>query len=83
MVEVSYHFLLHISNSIEQSREGREFYFTQFSIHHFKTADNTSCWLLKILDKLHNVFSTWKKLETKGMQKFRGKQVGFFVCNLM
>jgi len=60
MVEVSYYFLLHISNSREQSREGREFYFTQFSIqliHHFQIADNTSC-LLKILHKLLNVFNT-------------------------
>ena len=65
MVEVSYYFLLHISNSTEQSREGREFYFTQFSIHlihHFQIADNTSCCLLKILHKLLNVFNTWKRV---------------------
>ena len=58
MVEVSYYFLLHISNSTEQSRGGREFYFTQFSIHNFKIADNTPCCLLKILHKLFNVFNT-------------------------
>lgn len=51
MVEVSYHFLLHISNSTEKSREGRK-----FSIRHFQNADNTSCFLLKILHKLHTAY---------------------------
>ena len=81
MVEVSYYFLLHISNSTEQSREGREFYFTQFSIHlihHFQIADNTSCCLVKTLHKLLNVFNTWKRV----CKSLGEHEVVFFVCKL-
>ena len=82
MVEVSYYFLLHISNSTEQSREGRKFYFTQFSIHlihHFQIAENASCCLLKILHKLL-MFS----IHEIGYAKVQGNtRWCFFVCKLM